>query len=94
MKIFSEYSIINLKAQGNPDNNNKERIAMDIRHLGESYLLEAQKIQGRYLQLKEQRASYVGTNFYELDKRIQILYNIYLEMKHTGEYLLHYPGRG
>ena len=72
----------------------KEGIIMDIKQLGEAYLSEAQKVYARYMQLKEERASCICTNLYDLDRRIQILYDIYLEMKHTGQYLLHYPGRG
>ena len=66
---------------------------MDIKQWGENYLLEANRIYDRFVRLKQERVSGNYTNFYDLDRRMQILYDIYLEMKHTGQYLLHYPGR-
>ena len=66
---------------------------MDINQWGENYLLEANRIYDRFVRLKQERVSGNYTNFYDLDRRMQILYDIYLEMKHTGQYLLHYPGR-
>ena len=66
---------------------------MDIKQWGENYLLEANRIYDRFVRLKQERVSGNYTNFYDLDRRMKILYDIYLEMKHTGQYLLHYPGR-
>ncbi len=56
-------------------------------------MAEAQQIYTRMVRLKSERAAETGANFYELDRRIQLLYDIYLEMRHTGQYLIHYPGR-
>ncbi len=64
---------------------------MDIHRMGAQYLAEAERVYAHMIQLREQRKTGVQTNYYELDRRIQMFYDIYLEMKHTGQYLMRYP---
>ena len=60
---------------------------MDYKELSEKYFLESNVLNNYIRNLK--KLSKNSTDDLELHYRIQTLYTIYLELKHTGEYLYH-----
>lgn len=60
---------------------------MDYIAWSQEYLLESEKIRAKVNRLKSELKTYKGDNARELNRRITILYSMYLECKHTAKYL-------
>lgn len=60
---------------------------MDFNEWSEQYLKEAQIVRGRVDTLRAELKQVHGKQERDLLYRINILYSMYLELKHTGEFL-------
>ncbi len=80
---------------GNTDMDNVNINNLDMKALAwaQEYLLEADKVKKYLFRLKKQKSKGEQENEADLEKRIQMIYTIYLEMSHTGGYLLRYAKR-
>lgn len=63
----------------------------DFAQLAQEYLTEAETIQKRITALKAELRTASSSQSNELNRRIAILYTMYLECRHTGRLLAAHP---
>lgn len=60
---------------------------MDYIEWSNEYFIESEKLKQILEALKKERSKYDGENIKELNRRITILYSMYLECRHTAKLL-------
>lgn len=60
---------------------------MDYIAWSQEYLCEAEKLKSKVNRLKSELKAYRGDNARDINRRITMLYSMYLECKHTAKYL-------
>lgn len=66
---------------------------MNYQVWSEEYFLQANKVKNHFQQLKKELKGKRASEKKDINRRIALIYPMYLELKHTGNYLKYYSRR-